>query len=128
MLKLMYVKQSPGSERLGDVFLSKLSLHCNRLYRFKKIQHAGRRWVLTNVTVSSRQSVLLAAILRRIKTFCDGILKALLVVKLVYLSFNQQPAVQGILQADVLAGSLTCRLPNVLRSPPARRSLKFSHY
>ena len=27
-----------------------------------------------------------------------------------------------------LAGSLTCRLPNVVRSPPARRSRKLSHY
>ena len=27
-----------------------------------------------------------------------------------------------------LAGSLTCRLPNVVRSPPARRSRKFIHY
>ena len=26
-----------------------------------------------------------------------------------------------------LSGSLTCRLPNVMRSPPARRSRKFSH-
>ena len=27
-----------------------------------------------------------------------------------------------------LAGSLTCRLPNVMRFPPARRSRKFNHY
>ena len=26
-----------------------------------------------------------------------------------------------------LSGSLTCRLPNVMRSPPARRSRKFNH-
>jgi hypothetical protein len=30
--------------------------------------------------------------------------------------------------AGWLAGSLTCKLPNVVRSPPARRSRKFSHY
>ena len=27
-----------------------------------------------------------------------------------------------------LSGSLTCRLPNVMRSPPARRSRKFNQY
>ena len=48
---------------------------------------------------------------------------------LFYLSFNQQSEYKVFYKLMCwLAGSLTCRLPNVVRSPPARRSRKFSHY
>ena len=46
-----------------------------------------------------------------------------------YLSFNQQSEYKVFYKLMCwLAGSLTCRLPNVVRSPPARRSRKFNHY
>jgi hypothetical protein len=63
MLKPMCVKQSPGFERLGDVLLLKLALHGDGLFRFKKREHAGLCCIATDVTVSSRQCVLLAAVL-----------------------------------------------------------------
>ena len=46
-----------------------------------------------------------------------------------YLPFNQQSEYKVFYKLMYwLAGSLTCRLPNVVRSPPARRSRKFSHH
>ena len=46
-----------------------------------------------------------------------------------YLSFNQQSEYKVFYKLMCwLARSPTCRLPNVVRSPPARRSRKFSHY
>jgi hypothetical protein len=44
-------------------------------------------------------------------------------------SFNQQLEYKVFCKLMCwLAGSLTCRLPNVMWSPPAKRSRKFSHY
>ena len=46
-----------------------------------------------------------------------------------YLSFNQLSEYKVFYKLMCwLAGILTCRLPNVMRSPPARRSRKFNHY
>ena len=45
-----------------------------------------------------------------------------------FLSFNQKSGYKVFYKLICwLAGSLTCRLPRVMRSPPARRSRKFSH-
>jgi hypothetical protein len=46
-----------------------------------------------------------------------------------YFSFNQRSQCKVFYKLTCwLAGSLTWRLPNVVRSPPARRSRKFNHY
>ena len=46
-----------------------------------------------------------------------------------YLSFNQQSEYEVFYKLmRWLAGSLTCRLLNMIRSLPARRSRKISHY
>ena len=48
--------------------------------------------------------------------------------KFFYLYFNQQSECKVFYKLMCwLAGSLTCRLPNVVRPPPVMRSRKFSH-